>query len=377
MFLVVFFFAVCQNQIVNAQANILTVTGVVKASDDNLPVAGVIISDANKKNVGLSDINGNFSIQVEINSKVSFAFIGYQIYVATFSKSQNGLIVTLQVNSTALNEVVVTALGIKREEKALGYAVTTLKGEDLTNAISNNWTDALSGKVAGLNLIKSNGGPAGSNKIILRGENNLTGNNDALIVIDGVVINQGSGRTTESGGKGYLSEETPVDFGSGLNDINPEDIENVTVLKGPGAAALYGQRGANGAIIITTKSGAKTNGLGVTINSNATMETINRWPDLQYQYGQGTDGDNYYSYNTTEDGASTRSTSSAWGPKFDGQNFYQYDPITHTKGLEKTASGYPMLMIPEIFLKQETRLQTVFHFLEEMIKLLQGFRQQM
>lgn len=129
----------------------------------------------------------------------------------------------------------------------------------------------------------------------------------------------------------------PADYGSGIDDINPEDIENVTVLKGPGAAALYGARGASGAIIITTKSGSKgKKGIGVTVNSNTAFESVNRWPDMQYEYGQGLDGSDYYSYGTTVDGTSTSGTSSAYGPKFDGQMFFQYDPLTNTTGKERT-----------------------------------------
>jgi TonB-linked SusC/RagA family outer membrane protein len=241
-----------------------------------------------------------------------------------------------------MESVVVTALGIKREEKALGYSVAKVKGEELTEALSSNWTDALSGKVAGLNLVRSNSGPAGSNKIILRGESNLTGGseNEALIVVDGVVINQGSGRRSAVGGEtayGTGSDNMPADYGSGLNDINPEDIESVSVLKGPGAAALYGQRGANGAIIITTKSGsAKRKGWGITLNSNASMEKVNRWPDFQYEYGQGNDGKPYYSFGASVDGPSTSATSSAYGPRFEGQSFFQFDPVTQAQGTERT-----------------------------------------
>lgn len=315
----------------------VNVKGTIKDAEDGLPLPGVTITDDQKKVLGTTDQHGAFNLKVTKGTEISFNMIGYTATKRLISANQDNLIISLKTSSNELNEVVVTALGIKREEKSLGYSTTTVKGEDLTNAMANNWTDALSGKVAGLNLVRSNGGPGGSNKIILRGENNLGGANDALIVVDGVVINQGSGRTTGSGGKGYLADETPVDFGSGLGDINPEDIESVSVLKGPGAAALYGQRGANGAIIITTKSGkASQKGIGVTFNSNFTNESINRWPDLQYEYGQGDDGANYYSYNASEDGASTRSTSSAWGPKFDGQMYYQYDPITHTKATERT-----------------------------------------
>ncbi|MBS7564070.1 SusC/RagA family TonB-linked outer membrane protein [Mucilaginibacter sp. Bleaf8] len=311
-------------------------SGVVLSADDNQPLAGVTITDGKRRNYGSTSVNGTFSVRVEQGETISFSMVGYESFKRQAIKAEAGLSIKLQPTNTALNEVVVTALGIKREEKALGYAVTKIKGEQITQAPSNNWTDALSGKVAGLNLIRSNGGPGGSNRIILRGESNLTGDNDALIVVDGVVINGGSGRRTGDGNNAYLDGESPVDFGSGLNDINPEDIEDVTVLKGPSAAALYGQRGANGAIMITTKSGRVKKGIGVTINSNTAIEQISRWPEYQYEYGQGAAGENYYSFGATADGASTRSTSSAWGPKFNGQSYFQYDPVTHTGATTRT-----------------------------------------
>jgi len=317
------------------QLDMVSVNGIVYSGDDNLPLMGVTIS-SNKKVLGVSNMGGKFSVRISSGANVSFSMIGFELQTTAFAKNTKDAKIVMNVVSNALNEVVVTALGIKREEKALGYAVTKVKGEQLTDALSNNWTDALSGKVAGLNLIRSNGGPSGSNKIILRGESNLTGENDALIVVDGVVINHGSGRRTDTGNGAYLDSESPVDFGSGLNDINPEDIQDITVLKGPSAAALYGQRGANGAVIITTKSGRIKKGIGVTVNSNTAFEQISRWPDYQNEYGQGVDGDNYYSFGATADGASTRSTSSAWGPKFDGQSYFQYDPVTHTGGTTRT-----------------------------------------
>ena len=318
------------------QGNI-NIRGVVRDQADGNPLPGVTISDKTRKVLGVTNNDGVFNLSVPQGAELTFNMLGYTPQKKAYQSDQKDVIILMSSNTSDLEEVVVTALGIKREEKSLGYSTTTVKGEDLTKALSNNWTDALSGKVAGLNLVRSNGGPAGSNKIILRGENNLTGANDALVVIDGVIINQGSGRATGYGGSGYLSDnDSPVDYGSGLGDINPEDIENVTVLKGPGAAALYGQRGANGAIIITTKSGRKQKGVGVTLTSNTAIESINRWPDLQYEYGQGVDGDSYYSYNASADGPSTRSTSSAWGPKFNGQEYFQYDPVTHTQSSVRT-----------------------------------------
>ncbi|WP_245681304.1 SusC/RagA family TonB-linked outer membrane protein [Arcticibacter eurypsychrophilus] len=326
--------------IIRAQAN-GTLSG--KVLDDNgeaLPGASVRIIELNKSFT--TDKNGSYSISVAPGTyTVEVKFISFE------TKRASGIKVTADKSTplnfsmvTAANQLqevmVTTALGIKREEKALGYSATVVTGKQLNESLSNNWTDALSGKVAGLNLVRSNAGPAGSNKIILRGESNLTGDNNALIVVDGVVINNGSGRATGSGSNAYLDGDSPVDFGTGLNDINSEDIESVTVLKGPGAAALYGQRGANGAIIITTKSGVARKGLGVSFNSNYSLESISRWPEYQNKYGQGVEGANYYSFGATADGASTRSTSSAWGPKFDGQEYFQYDPITHTGGTTRT-----------------------------------------
>ncbi|GGB04203.1 SusC/RagA family TonB-linked outer membrane protein [Mucilaginibacter rubeus] len=308
------------------------------------PLPGATVKVPGTGATAISGVDGSYTLNIVPGIyTVEASFISYETKriqnVSVSSNTNTVLNITLSPADNKLNEVVVTALGIKREDKSLGYSAPVIKGEQLTGALSGNWTDALSGKVAGLNLIRSNSGPAGSNKIILRGENNLTGDNEALIVVDGVVINQGSGRRTSNSGEsayGTSSDNMPADYGSNLNDINPEDIETVTVLKGPGAAALYGQRGANGAIIITTKSGKKHSGLGITFNSNASLESVNRWPDLQYEYGQGTAGSRYYSYGAGPDGASTSSTSSAYGPKFDGQLFYQLDPVTQKQSTTRT-----------------------------------------
>ncbi|WP_426586151.1 SusC/RagA family TonB-linked outer membrane protein [Mucilaginibacter sp. R-33] len=308
------------------------------------PLPGATVKIPGTGATAISGVDGSYTLNIVPGTyTVEASFISYETKriqnVSVSSNANTVLNITLSPADNKLNEVVVTALGIKREDKSLGYSAPVIKGEQLTSALSGNWTDALSGKVAGLNLIRSNSGPAGSNKIILRGENNLTGDNEALIVVDGVVINQGSGRRTSNSGEsayGTSSDNMPADYGSNLNDINPEDIETVTVLKGPGAAALYGQRGANGAIIITTKSGKKHSGLGITFNSNASLESVNRWPDLQYEYGQGTAGSRYYSYGAGPDGASTSSTSSAYGPKFDGQLFYQLDPVTQKQSTTRT-----------------------------------------
>ncbi|HVI44692.1 MAG TPA: SusC/RagA family TonB-linked outer membrane protein [Chitinophaga sp.] len=305
------------------------------------PLPGVSIKPKHGGKGAVTNAKGEYILTLpSTGSSLVFSFIGYVSREVAVKETQL-LNIQMKPDPKTLNEVTITtALGIKREEKQLGYATSVLSGEQLTNATPNNWTEALSGKVAGLTLVRSNSGPSGSNRIVLRGEKNLTGDNDALIVVDGVVISSGSGRRTAIAGEsayGTGSDNMPADYGSGLNDINPEDIETITVLKGPGAAALYGQRGAGGAVIITTKSGSKKRkGLGLTFNSNTSLEQVNRWPNLQYEYGQGLDGANYYSYGATPDGGSTSGTSSAYGPRFDGQKFYQYDPVTQKVGTERT-----------------------------------------
>ncbi len=306
--------------------------------------------------------DGSYTLALSGSNRLVFSFIGYLPREFAVTKTSR-LDVQLLPDPKSLDEVVVTSLGIKRDEKALGYSATVVKNEQLTDAISNNWTDALSGKVAGLNLVRSGSGPTGSNKIVLRGESNLTGITEALVVVDGVVINNSSGARTAVAGEsvyGTGSDNMPADYGSGLNDINPDDIETITVLKGPGAAALYGQRGAGGALIITTKSGSsKRKGLGVTVNSNLSREYVNRWPDLQFEYGQGLDGMAYYSYGNTVDGGSTSGTSSAYGPRFDGQSFFQYDPKLQGTGKERTPWVPYVNKVNEYFRPGETYTNSV------------------
>jgi TonB-linked SusC/RagA family outer membrane protein len=322
---------------VNAQQK--SISGTVKNAADGspLPNASILVKGTTRGTT--TNNKGEFSILAADNETLTASAVGF---VGTESRIGNNPVINFSLvdNTRELEGVVVTALGIKRDEKALGYSISKLNGEEVTDAVSNNWTNSLTGKVAGLTMLKSGGGPSGSNSIVLRGDKSLDigGTNEALIVVDGVVISSSSGKITGTGSGSYLQGDSPVDFGSSLSDINPEDIESISVLKGPGAAALYGARGANGAIIITTKSGkAIQKGIGITYNLNASLETINRWPDYQYEFGQGATGqDTWYSYNDSEDGPSTRSTSSAWGPAFNGQSYYQYDPATRTKAEQRT-----------------------------------------
>lgn len=235
-----------------------------------------------------------------------------------------------------IEEVVVTALGIKRQDKSLGYVAETVGAETFEETQNNNWVQSMEGKVAGLKIQTAGAGPLGSARITLRGEKSMfMDNNYALIVVDGIPLSDGprvnSGTGTPAYGAGS-GGDLPIDLGNGLNSINPDDIESVTVLKGASAAALYGSRAANGALMITTKSGKSKNGkMQVSFNSSASFDSVLKWPDYQYEYGQGTlaknkDGQFYYSYGQSADGVSTGGKSSAFGPKFDGQYYFQYDP---------------------------------------------------
>lgn len=247
-----------------------------------------------------------------------------------------------------LNNVVVTALGIKREEKSLGYSTQTVSGDDITATMPTNWSQALQGQVAGLNVVSA-GGPLSSTQINLRGNvsMNMDGNG-ALIVVDGVPLSSPMNNPGGSYGAGGNSEGS-VDYGNGFSDLNPDDIESIQVLKGASASALYGARAANGVIMVTTKSGKKAKkGLGISYSFNNTWERAAHFPDYQYEFGQGVaknigtkgtawEGQQYYSYGKGDDGlASTSGTSSAFGAPFEGQMFYQYSPENEGRADEAT-----------------------------------------
>lgn len=244
-----------------------------------------------------------------------------------------------------IEEVVVTALGMKRQDKSLGYVAETIGSETFEQTQNNNWLQSMEGKVAGLKIQNAGAGPLGSARITLRGEKSFDLNDSyALIVVDGVPLSDSSSKGTGTGSAAYgagTGGDLPVDLGTGLSSINPDDIESVTVLKGASAAALYGSRAANGAIMITTKSGKSKGGkMRISFNSSSSFDTVLKWPDYQYEYGQGTlqknsNGDFYYSYGASADGVNTGSTSSAFGPRFDGQYYYQYDPTLEGQSAER------------------------------------------
>jgi TonB-linked SusC/RagA family outer membrane protein len=295
----------------------------------NEPVPGASVLLKGTKIGTTTDLNGDFKLRTDVKEGVLvISSIGYTTQEINIS-GQTEFMVKLTDDSKFLGEVVVTALGIKREEKSLGFAAQTIGANAIVDAKTNNWVNSLSGKVAGLNIQGTGAGPMGSSRITLRGESSLNlDNNQALIVVDGVPL---SSKITGTGFSSHLSADSPVDYGSSVSDLNPDDIDNVTVLKGPGATALYGSRAAGGVIIITTKSGERKDGsLGITFNSNFNIEQVNRWPDYQFEYGEGRTSD-YYSYLDSPDGINTSTTAAAgraWGPKFSGQSYFQYDPNT-------------------------------------------------
>ena len=266
-------------------------SGKVKDSG-GMPLPGVAVLVKGSTMGVVTQIDGNYSLEVPVpdkNTVIVFRFLGFKTQEVKYNGKQV-IDVTMREESTELDGVVVTALGIKREEKGLGYATQTVTERMMSDATPNNWASALVGKVAGANILNTGSGPLGSSRITLRGDAslNVDGNN-ALIVVDGVPMNSGmTGNGAGSYGAGSGSD-VPIDYGNGIADINPDDIASVQVLKGATAAALYGSRAANGVLLITTKSGTNRNRkyIGVTINSNSSIDRVLKWPDWQYEYGQG------------------------------------------------------------------------------------------
>ncbi len=292
----------------NMMAQEKTITGTVTSLLDDAPLPGVnVIVSADPSRGALTDFDGKYSIEVSEGEQIEFSFLGMKS--VTYTVGPNDVInVALDEDAAQLDEVVVTALGISREKKALGYAVTELDSDEINTVKSANVAESLTGKVAGV-VVSQSGSLGSGSRIVIRGNNSLTGNNQALIVVDGIPIDASG---NESGGGVYSSSVT----GGGISDINAEDIESMTVLKGPNAAALYGSRAANGVILITTKKGTTSTGWGIGINSNTMVGNAMFLPDYQNTYGQGTNG---AVYPDLEDMGG-----SSWGPVMDGSSQIYY-----------------------------------------------------
>ena len=282
-------------------------TGTVQDSKGEAIIGATILVKGQAKGKGtLTDPKGHFTLSgLKVGSELVISCVGYKTQTVRWTGTP--LTITLEDEMTQLSGVVVTALGIRREKKALGYAMQEVKGDQLMAVREPNITNALSGKVSGIQIIKGSSSPGSSSKIVLRGNSSLSGSNQPLIVVDGVPMDNTTGTTNND------FWNPAADMGNGLSDINAEDIESMTVLKGASAAALYGSRAGNGVIQIITKSGRKNNGLGVTISSSVGVERLFMVPRLQSQFGQGTDG------------AYKNDVSSSWGPRIEGQEYTKWD----------------------------------------------------
>lgn len=292
------------------------VTGQVIDSGTSEPIPGANVVEVGTQTGAVTDVDGEFSFTVsgpDVQLRVSF--IGYEPQVINVD-GRADITISLQLMVGQLDDLVVTAFGIARERKSLGYSVTEVRGDDFVQAREINFGDALQGRVAGVNVSNVGTGVGGSSRVVIRGNTSLSGNNEPLYIIDGIPMdNRQLGSAGEWGGS---------DWGDGLSSINPDDIESVSVMKGAAAAALYGSRASNGVVIVTTKSGgaAGTQGVGIELNSNFTMDTIVNTYDFQNQFGHGTGG---RIPANAEEGLQFGAT--AWGGRLNGSNVFQFDGV--------------------------------------------------
>ncbi|NGX83631.1 SusC/RagA family TonB-linked outer membrane protein [Aequorivita sp. KMM 9714] len=314
-----------------------SISGTV-TDDTGLPLPGVNIIIKGTSTGTQSDFDGNYSIEAAVGQTLVYSYVGFETQEVAVGAS-NKMNITMQAGS-ALDEVVVTALGVSREKQSLGYSTQEVGGDDVATVKGNNFTNALSGKVSGLQ-IRRNNNFGGSTNVVIRGNTSLTGDNQALFVVDGVPI---SNRNTNSAGQTQASGNY-YDYGNAAADINPDDIESINVLKGAAASALYGSRAANGVIIITTKKGKSAKGLGVTLNSNATVGFIDKstFAEYQTQYGPGY-GD-YFTFGDVDgdgidDQIENYGDDASYGPAYDPNLFiYKWDSFDPSSPnyLKKTA----------------------------------------
>ena len=292
------------------EADRITVKGNI--SDVSGPLIGVSVMVVGTTNGTITDMDGNFTLECNAGDELEISYIGYNTIRV---KAQSNMQITLEESSTELEEVVVTALGIKRDRKALGYGLSEVKGEELTKAKETNVINSLAGKVAGLVVSNTAGGASGSTRVMLRGTTELTGNNQPLYVVDGVPLdNTNFGSAGEQGG---------YDLGDGISAINPDDIETMTVLKGPAASALYGSRASHGVILITTKK-AEQEKVSVEYNGSFTVDTqLAKWDDVQEIYGMGDNGQ--YQLDASS------GTNQSWGVKADMIDKTYFDGSGHYK----------------------------------------------
>lgn len=297
----------------------ITVTGTVTQAETNTPLPFVNISSSDGQGT-VSDNNGNYNITVASQQvQLTFSFLGFKTQTLVVG-NRTILNMSLQEDSSALDEVVITALGLERDTKELGYAVQSIKSKNLTEVKTVNFLDNLQGKLAGVSVTQGATGVGSSSKITIRGEASFS-NNNPLFVVDGVPINNETVfNFTNEAAAGFQE----IDFGNGAMEVNPDDIASVSVLKGPSAAALYGTRASNGVIVIETKNGSHKTGLGISFNSSLFVDTAFRLPDFQNTYGQGNSGE--FEYVDGLGGGINDNITYSWGPRLDSGLFIpQFD----------------------------------------------------
>lgn len=297
--------------VIFAQARVIT--GTLKDSKTNETLPGVTVLVEGTTTATTTDVKGAYSISVEgEGKKLVFSSVGYVLQ--TVAADKDVIDIALAINTTLLKETVVTALGVSKEKKALGYSVSEVSGDDMRKSGEGNVIEALAAKAPGLNVIGSGGTPGASSKVTIRGANRFSGDNQPLIVIDGVPMDN-STNAAAAGDAPFNPNLQGVNESNRAIDINPDDIESVSILKGPAAAALYGSRAGNGAIIYTTKRGKAGKGLGATYSTSMEIAKVNKLPELQTKYGQG----------KLSGGVPVTSTATpnSWGPEaVDGRNPY-------------------------------------------------------
>ncbi len=312
-----------------AMAQQRVVAGRVVSGEDQSGLPGVNILVKGTTNGTITDADGKYFINVPgANDVLVFSYVGYTTQEVTVG-SREAIDITLVQDAKQLTEVVVTALGVERDKKALGYATQSITSESITTARETNVVNQLAGKVAGVTVVGSPSGVGGSSRVTIRGERSVDLNkNQPLFVIDGVPISNGF---TGASGRSNLE----VDFGNGAGFVNSDDIESMTVLKGAAAAALYGSRAANGVIVIKTKSGKGSKGIGVEINSNTTFESVLRLPEFQNVYGQGNGNGGDFAFVNGGGAGLTDGVDESWGPAFNGQSYPQFNS-------PRTLNGQPI-----------------------------------
>ncbi|WP_036195225.1 SusC/RagA family TonB-linked outer membrane protein [Maribacter antarcticus] len=284
------------------------------------PLAGASVVIQGSSSGVATDFDGNFEIDLSNgNENLIISYIGY-VSQEFNTSGKSTAVITLEPDAENLEEVVVTALGIKKKKKRLGYAVQEIQNEDLVTARETNITNSLAGRAAGVQITGGSSGVGSTSLITIRGEGSLIpGNNSPLFVVDGIPI---SNRTTSNRSEGNLE----IDFGNGAQDINPDDVESISILKGPNATALYGSRGLNGVVLVTTKSGKGSKGLGISFTQNITFENALRIPKYQNQYGQGAGGE--FSFGDGFGAGTNDNIDESWGPRMDGRLIAQHNSPT-------------------------------------------------